>query len=380
MAYGVDGDAPGPVGRALDLRLEEARLEVLELSELIPPVPRNKTVRDVCGDLRLAASFARDSVDQMYVADFLGESLLRDRPYVDAFDNVRAAAKEFGACLTAIDNDDNGELFDILERLAGELRRRLKDVAGAFVAVVDRCTMGQDDLRLAPHRAKALSLAGKIQNQLSARQFSDEAKESSNERKKKKKDAADEMVDRLGSYYGKYADGETHTANWLRLIAAGLLAMVAAGTLGLHIWLGVTSFSLNTELVRLSATIPVAGLAVYFAREAAKHRESARGARELAIAMHTLPGYTKLLEADDERALRLALGMRVFGSATNQLAAPEQDGSATLTDRMHSLTNLIGTGATDRWFDEARHRRRPTTRPSPPWAANPGSASHNPRL
>jgi hypothetical protein len=309
--------------------LEEAEQAVADLDNRIRRdwrTPHNKRVQVACDDAKLAARFVARSIHQQDVADILRRALRQDRAYVDAFATIRLTVKEFGGCLTAIDRDGSrGGLVETLDRLARDLRQGLEEAVVAFVAVVER-TAGAHDTNLESERSNALRVADAIQDELRAQRFIHDADEQQRKRDETKKAAGDAMADKVGYYYGKYADAETRSAVRLWLIVSGLLAVVAVGAIWLHLWLGVASFS--TELIRLSATIPVAALAAYFAREASKHRASARWARELEIAMHTIPGYTAPLDDTDGRALRRALGMRVFGSATNQSAAPGAGRSA----------------------------------------------------
>jgi hypothetical protein len=110
-----------------------------------------------------------------------------------------------------------------------------------------------------------------------------------------------------------------------------LLIVITLGAMGFTIW-----FADLPIIARLSGTLPLAVPAAHLARESSQHRSQASNARDLAMAMHTLPHYVKPLGADGAE-LRKVLGMRVFGSAAEQ---PEQGENGLFDDLPKALDAL----------------------------------------
>jgi hypothetical protein len=141
----------------------------------------------------------------------------------------------------------------------------------------------------------------------------------------------------LGNEYDQHANKEVYTANVLRRWVAGLAVLVA----GAAAWFNyaVTEATLLLELARLSVTIPLGLLALYLARESARHRAAAGWSRELAIALHSVDSYIATSPKADGEALRQALGMRIFGATPDTPAADPSE-----SDLLHTvLTKLTET-------------------------------------
>ena len=127
----------------------------------------------------------------------------------------------------------------------------------------------------------------------------------------------------LGNEYDEHAKKEARAADVLRWWVAGLALLVA----GAAVWFNyrVSEATLLLELARLSVSVPLGLLAVYLARESARHREAAHWSRELAIALHSVDSYAAASPEADRHALRQALGMRVFGAAPDSAKPAEPD-------------------------------------------------------
>ena len=134
----------------------------------------------------------------------------------------------------------------------------------------------------------------------------------------------------LGNEYDEHAKKEARTADVLRWWVAGLALVIAGAALWFNY--AVTEKTLLLELARLSVTIPLGLLALYLAKESARHREVARWSRELAIALHTVDSYIVTSPKTHGHALRQALGMRIFGTAPDPVGQSDT----------HVLDELLG--------------------------------------
>ena len=333
----------------LNARLVEAELTVSALNERIRRDWRNPTDRHVqmaCDDLRLVAAFIHGYTPPDLPA-FVRGALGHDKDFVEAFELIHILSDEFSGCLLAIGQSGPESRFVAkLTGLASDMCQALDEAVRAFVAVV------QDGLSreaAASVRPKAMGLVSDVRNQLQARQLIREAGQALGQaehaldetlrvRDATKKVAGEVGADSFGAEYEQYANRETQVADRLRWSVAFLLVTVVACAVAFAVWMD--DVSLRTEVIRLSVTIPLAVLAGYLARESAKHRAAARGARDLAIAMHTLPTYTEPLD-EIGRDLRRVLGMRAFGVPGYQLPTKEGDGlyadPAKLLERLEEI-------------------------------------------
>jgi hypothetical protein len=302
--------------------------------------PRDDRVRGACDGARLVIDFiGRTFGDQ--IGDVLRADLCADPDYVAALGRTSGALEQFESDLIAIGK--GGEREDLVDKLTGhaaDLRRELSDAIDAFIAVARSRDIS--DRELGAKRDNAVRDARRIKVELHARDNLDRSEQAlaDSERVQKQALAEGERIredaqragaklavglggveeaagdlgsETAGQLYSEYADGETKTANTLRRGVGALLFFLAAAVVVLNELLGDPS--LGHELVRLSATVPIAVLAGYLARESSHHRDSARRSREVAIAMHTLTAYSQPL-GKQGRELRQALGMRVFGTGT----------------------------------------------------------------
>jgi hypothetical protein len=315
-------------------RLENAERKVSDLNDQILRdwrVPADKPIQTACDDARLVAKF----VDQYLESDIdraMRAPLERDKDFVDAFELIEMAVDELRGVLLAMGN--TGPAKPLVDQLVNEsvnLRQALEEAVRAFVAVVHE----QAEHGLSYDvRKKALWLASETRSQLRSQQYSyeaaqaavqaEQARDETQRARDKAREAAGSVgADRLGAGYSDYADKETRIADRLRWGAAGLVVTVALCATGFAIWFD--EVSIGNELLRLSVTIPLAVLAGYLARESTKHRTAARPARDLAIALHTMPSYTEPLD-DVGRELRRELGMRAFGSSGDRPAVQDNEG------------------------------------------------------
>ena len=296
--------------------------------------PDHKRVRIACDDAKLVAEFVARSRQRASVHPVIHTAMRQDKDFVEAFEKVSSTVRAFEVDLLAIARagaTDN--MVDELAARANAMRQAIDKAIDAFVAVVNGRTAGNQ--QLARESEKAIHMAREIQSQIRAGRVLDEQA-----RDATRQAAGDAAAHRLSEHFWAYAGQETKIANHLRLIVTGLLTSVAVGAIGLNALLG--DLSLSTELVRLSAVIPLAALAAYLARESSKHRTSAKRASELAIAMRTLHDYTAPLEDPTKSDLRRVLGMRVFGSDTQNSATPEGDGLYDhVADVSHKFEDLV---------------------------------------
>jgi hypothetical protein len=324
-----------PADIAWSRRLGEAKQAVDSLHERIERDWRTfkaEQLRAACDDVKLVVDFIHRFVLPDEVSDRIRAAVRADKAFVDAFEGIRQTVDRFPGYLGAIDQEGPDESY--LKELASqgdELRQKLGDAINAFDAVLESHT-GNDRV-LTTERANALRLAREIRAVLhtrqlvQARQFAERAEQARDvavqARDDTRKLAGDAAADSLGVHYADYAKEETTAADGLRRWAGVLLASAAAIAVALNLWL--REISLGTELVRLSAVLPIVGLATYLAHESSKHRAAAKWAKDQAIAMHTLRPYTHPLD-DIGNELRRALGLRVFGPAPGQSATSKGEG------------------------------------------------------
>jgi hypothetical protein len=321
-----------PVTPDVRNRAIEAARVVLHLGEQIEQElkdQRNRRIRTACSDVQLVVNFVYDFVeDDKKVIPDIRTAALADESYVEAFEKIRMEADKFSGCLVVIgqiaptDEPVEKGMTDELVGLAHNLRQALDKAIDAFIAVVDK--PASYDQNYPDARSNASLFAGGIRGELEGRRSRDEAQRDVSRRARDLEENAAAELERLGNYYENYADSETRTADWLRWAVAVLVAVIVAGAVWFYFRFGPPA-SLSTELVRLSVTIPVAALAAYCAHESSKHRKSAKLARELAIAMHTLPSYTESLGADGIE-LKRALGRRIFGEVVDRSETSVEDG------------------------------------------------------
>lgn len=314
---GVSGGSTGAVSQA-----EQALLELDELIREQWRKPSNARVRSACDDVYLAAKFVLGILQPHNVAARIKDAVRHDDNYATALEMIRSTTKEFDACLGAIEQaGSERRLVEKLVRLADELRQELDWAIGAFVTVVN--ALPTNTAKSVGERRRALDFADGINSRLQARRFIHEAAQALDETRQAR-DEAKMAAGETGSNvmveaYESYAKKEMRTAEVLRFTVAILLVAVAAGAIWLNIWLGPAS--LAVELIRLSATIPIAALASYLAHESSKHRTAAKRTRELAVEMRALPAYTEQLAPEDRRELFRTFGTRVFGTPADQVTA-----------------------------------------------------------
>ncbi|HEV2781154.1 MAG TPA: hypothetical protein VGX25_17350 [Actinophytocola sp.] len=283
---------------------------------------RDRHVQAACKDARLVMEFVVSSAE---IDGAISAAVRQDEAFVDAFEKIGPAAQSCVVRLLAI--GDEGADDKLIKELAGsanDLRQRLDEAVTAYIAAVSRKKAG-DNHDLAAEYDNALDAAEHIQNRIRSRRLVHEGPEETPRVRDRSREAnGNAAANRLSQHYSSYAEQETTRADRLRVIAGGLLAVIAGGVVGLNALLG--DVSIGTELVRLSAVIPIAALAGYLMRESSRHRSSARWASELAIALRTLPGYTRPLDNATAVELRRVLGMRVFGPAGDRSVTSEGEG------------------------------------------------------
>lgn len=287
--------------------------------------PRPGTVRRVCDDVELGANLLKrmkgkaeaqaDGDEEPAVVSALFRPMLEADPANrEAYHTVRAAVRSISGWLLAFDQYEGRTRERATAALiehATELRSGLFDVLAALRAVVARATDVDEAAR-----NEALKVAYEFEDELAARGLVGPVA-AEHELKRTmawlRDRTAKKAAGALGNEYDKHANREAHTANVLRWCVAGL-ALITAGA---AVWFNysVTEATLLLELARLSVTIPLGLLALYLARESARHRATAAGSRELAIALHSVDNYIATSPEPDGQALRQALGMRAFGTA-----------------------------------------------------------------
>jgi hypothetical protein len=261
------------------------------------------------------------------VPSWIAAAVEKSHGYVSALAKIRTTIDDFGATLTAIAESDSRTrtgagsyrtLVENLTELASSLRSHLHEAIDVFIQVVNEQTT--NDNKHVEDRTKALDVADDIRSALKARQFKRNVELDQIERQKADSDRG---TRELAEYYLTHAKQEGKRADWLRVGAGTLLLLITGGAVAMNFLFDVVS--VGAELVRLSATVPIAVLAGYLARESSRHRRAATWANHLAIAMQTLPDYVRPL-GDDGVELRKLLGLRVFGAAMDQNTPPGDDG------------------------------------------------------
>ncbi|MBP2324811.1 Ni/Co efflux regulator RcnB [Kibdelosporangium banguiense] len=287
----------------------------------------DKQIQSACDDVELTADFIDRCFRTNEVPSSITDVVRKNDDFVAAFAKIRSTADDFAATLFAIDKADSRDrnpsgsyctLVELLSGLADSLRSQLHEAIEAFIQVVNQQTTNNHNHVDA--RTKALSVADDIRSRLKARQLIHEAERA---RIARQKADSDRGTRELAEYYLTHAAQEGRRADWLRTGAAILLVAITGGAVCLNFLFDAVS--VGAELVRLSATVPIAVLAGYLAKESSNHRRSATWANHLAIAMQTLPDYVQPL-GDDGVELRRLLGQRVFGAAMDQTTPPGDDG------------------------------------------------------
>ncbi|HEX6343565.1 hypothetical protein [Umezawaea sp.] len=318
---------PGdPAGRTLGEAAEAVDRLDARIRDDWNAVP-DRRVQMACGDVGLVAEFVYRSLAGPEVDETIRDAVLGDRTYVEAVAGIHSTIDDFGACMVAIDggalpeegtSGPGGHLVDRLTGLAAGLRQDLEKAVDAFVSVVERTTDDPDA------RAGALLVAKDASRQLKARRLVQQTERALAKRlRADRKALGDTKIKELGEYYAEHAEKESKRADLLRNVVALLLVLIACGAVLINV--GMEPASLTAELLRLSATVPIALLAGYLTKESSKHRQSAKWARELAIEMRSLPDYADSL-GETGADLRRAFGMRVFGAGAERPEQSTEDG------------------------------------------------------
>lgn len=127
-------------------------------------------------------------------------------------------------------------------------------------------------------------------------------------------------VGALADHFEKFASEEGRRMVVLRSVGslAIITSCVAAGAMAVK--LGGLDLG-AAESLKLLVTLPVLLLGSYLLREAGHHRHAAQQARENAVRLRTIRPFTEELPDDQQAALRIAFGTRLF---THVEAAPAQ--------------------------------------------------------
>ncbi|PPK63778.1 hypothetical protein V5P93_005647 [Actinokineospora auranticolor] len=319
MASGVDVDlvTVKDAARKLNSRVEsEWRLA------------RGKAVQSTCDVVKLVADFLDRSLTDGKSAELV-RFLRQDKAYTELAADVGDTLDTIDNCLNALDRGGSAtSLAKLLGDFANQLCDLVEQAISAYLEVAKKAVA--DDIRLAEARDHATVIAGAARKAIYTWRLMAEPPPTR---------AADKAAREISHYYDDHAKRETSHANRLRFIAGSLLALIAVGALVITLWLDGSP--LGEELVRLSATVPIAVLAGYLARESARHRASARWAGELAIAMSTLADYTEPL-GEQGIELRRVLGMRMFGQ-TEPERRPDglYDDVTALVDRLNEALRTL---------------------------------------
>jgi len=280
--------------------------------------PKDKTVQSAIDDAKLIAEFVVFHVLKDGAGHVIEGRLRSDPGFGESIGTIQRSFEEFRSCLLAVGKAGPDRQRKVLDRLV-EQTRKLRMVAESTVELFaemldDSLVKDKED---PANRAAAKAGVAEIRRQLKARWLLDEAAHTL--------DVAREAAGAVGAtsvgrHYSDHADEEARKADRLRVAVVALLVTVAAGFIVLNFL--STEFTLGSEVLRLSATIPLAALAAYLMRESSRHRASARWAGELAIAMHSLTAYIQPLGAEGLE-LRRALGMRAFAATSNRGAGAD---------------------------------------------------------
>lgn len=145
----------------------------------------------------------------------------------------------------------------------------------------------------------------------------------------------------LTKQFDELAVKEQETTQRFRWLTAILVAVGVLGSLLLNPGDQTTTAQ---AIFRVALLAGVLGLATYFGRQAAHHRDLATWARTIKVQLLTFDGYvTPVIENDLRDQMRVAFAARVFGSSPEN----KDDGSATLTVPLlhEALALLSKTGA-----------------------------------
>ena len=297
---------------------------------------KDQRIQAVCADVELVYHFVERGLSEKEVGKPISDAVSEDETFVRRLGDIHFTIRDLGARLLAVDNasDTNSKqrLVGDLAELTVRLRQQLSAEVDAFVAVIDSVRVDGEG------RANAHRVATEVRQQLKARDLLHEAEEV---REEIRKAAGDVGASGLGGHYAQYAEQEAEKADWLRWVVIALLIGVACFAFVISGRYSEASY--GTVLVRLSASVPIVLLAGYLAKESGKHRQSAKNARDLAVAMHTLPTFEEpLLERGAE--LRMALGMRVFGPAAEPADSddpPQEDGLPQALEALEEVLHRI---------------------------------------
>jgi hypothetical protein len=309
--------------------------------------PANKTVQVAIDDAMMIAKFVADCV----LNDGFGyriEELTRSSPgFVDSIRMIQRSFEEFGSCLIAVGKAGSKRESVLLVRLV-EQARKLRVEAGSTVDLLaavldDSVVVANEKTANLPGAKEAVA---EIRRQLQARSLLDEAAHALDQtihaRDAARQAAGAAGAAGVGGHYRDHAGKEARKADRLRVAVVALLVTVAVGFIVLNFV--ASEFTLASELLRLSATIPLAALAAYLMRESSKHRVSAQWAGELAIAMRSLEAYTQPLDAVERLELHRALGLRAFAATSNRAAGADAglyDDLMTAVDALAKVEQLL---------------------------------------
>jgi chemotaxis protein histidine kinase CheA len=125
----------------------------------------------------------------------------------------------------------------------------------------------------------------------------------------------------MAAGYGKYADDERRTANWLRRGA------VAAGAVAILWSVGVAAFALSsafewTLLLRFLAAVPMLAIALYLGEQSGKHRDTERQARRSELELAALDPYLASLDPVKRGEVKEKLADRMFAQPQVPTEAP----------------------------------------------------------
>lgn len=305
-------------------RLKNAEKAIDELYDWIQQSwrdSRREQVQEAVDAVELIVLFSRRAANTAYVANAVSRVVRDNEAYVSAFDRIRGAVTTCDACLRAIAEASRDLLPGLLQELtdaAEDLRRGLVEALDAFTTAVNTRTEASPDLATVGNQA--IQLAEEVRAKLRSKELLVRAGQAAQDaelaRDRAREAAGETGAESLGVNYERYADRETSRADLLRTIVAGLLISITVGVVVVNILAGPVSFT--TELVRLSATIPVAVLAFYLAGESSRHRAHAKWAQEISLAMKTMPAYAEPLGADGLELWR-ALGMKAFSPMAGKI-------------------------------------------------------------
>ncbi|WCI08110.1 hypothetical protein PJ267_16795 [Arthrobacter sp. OVS8] len=268
------------------------------------------------------------------------ESVLQDRKSIEDHNNV---VEQLGTALGRLDSKNiviwSGYLLSSLHKYVAKAGRMALDKAGRYEGEEQKA----EALKARDDRRKTLLLETRIDQA----ELSQHLRAAVNHAKTTVQQVEAAAVSaqtaagfvsgaKLAERFENLSKDHLKTAHTFRLLTVGGVALGVIGTFFLAFLPGFSHAEATTTgdaILRVSLLGAVLGLATYFGRQAAYHRDLGTWARTIKEQLLTFDGYVEPLKDQDLRDhLRAAFAARVFGSSPES----KEDSGVTLSSSFMS--------------------------------------------